>query len=246
MFKTFPKTLKARLRVCSRRVVALLAAGFLLNGLAFGADGAATDPASALPRLLTMLNGQFDNGNGIFRSQDGGLTWERRSTYTAQPMYYGVLVADPHKVDRVYSMDVGTQVSDDGGATWRGVGEKSKHVDNHALWIDPANGEHLLNGNDGGLYESRDGGEYWTFFGNLPIAQMYDIDVDNSTPFRVCGGTQDNASFCAPTSKLFANWLPLGTEARVAMEARSGSTPAAIRAWSLFSQRRVPVLHCYG
>lgn len=61
MFKTFPKTLKARLWVCSRRVVALLAAGFLLNGLAFGADGAATDPASALPRLLTMLNGQFDN-----------------------------------------------------------------------------------------------------------------------------------------------------------------------------------------
>ncbi|MBL0179816.1 MAG: glycosyl hydrolase [Gemmatimonadetes bacterium] len=163
-----------------------------------GKIGLAVSPVN--PDVVYATVEAAEGANGIFRSQDGGITWERRSTYTAQPMYYAVLVADPHKVDRVYSMDVGTQVSDDGGATWRGVGEKSKHVDNHALWIDPANGEHLLNGNDGGLYESRDGGENWTFFGNLPIAQMYDIDVDNSTPFRVCGGTQDNASFCAPTS----------------------------------------------
>ena len=159
-----------------------------------GKIGLAVSPVD--PNVVYATVEAAEGGSGIFRSQDGGATWSRRSPYTAQPMYYGVLVADPHKVDRVYSMDVSMQVSDDGGATWRGVGEKSKHVDNHALWIDPTNGDHLINGNDGGLYQSWDGGENWIFFPNLPLAQMYDIDVDNSTPFRVCGGTQDNNSFC--------------------------------------------------
>ncbi len=140
-------------------------------------------------------------GGGIFRSMDGGLSWERRSSYTAQPMYYATLVADPFNPQRVYSMDVTTQVSDDGGATWRGLGERSKHGDNHVLWIDPKNPEHYLNGNDGGLYQSWDGGGTWTFFANLPLGQFYDVDVDDAIPFyHVCGGTQDNASVCGPSA----------------------------------------------
>ena len=140
-------------------------------------------------------------GGGIFRSVDGGLTWERRSTYTAQPMYYAALVADPFNAQRVYSMDVNTQVSDDGGTTWRALGERSKHGDNHALWVDPKNPDHYLNGNDGGLYQSWDAGRTWIYFANLPLGQFYDIDVDNATPFfHVCGGTQDNSSVCGPSS----------------------------------------------
>lgn len=140
-------------------------------------------------------------GGGIFRSTDGGLSWERRSSYTAQPMYYATLVADPFNAQRVYSMDVTTQVSDDGGSTWRALGERSKHGDNHALWVDPRNPEHYLNGNDGGLYQSWDAGRNWTFFANLPLGQFYDVDVDYATPFfHVCGGTQDNSSVCGPSA----------------------------------------------
>jgi photosystem II stability/assembly factor-like uncharacterized protein len=140
-------------------------------------------------------------GGGIFRSTDGGLTWERRSSYAAQPMYYATLVADPFNAERVYSMDVNTQVSDDGGSTWRALGERSKHGDNHALWIDPRNPDHYLNGNDGGLYQSWDAGKTWIFFANLPLGQFYDVDVDYATPFfHVCGGTQDNSSVCGPSA----------------------------------------------
>ncbi|MGH7581877.1 MAG: WD40/YVTN/BNR-like repeat-containing protein [Gemmatimonadales bacterium] len=144
--------------------------------------------------------GGAGGGGGIFRSSDGGITWERRSDYTAQPMYYAQLVADPFNTERIYSMDVATQVSDDGGTTWHGLGERSKHSDNHALWVDPKNPDHYLNGNDGGLYQSWDRGKTWIFFANLPLGQFYDVDVDNAQPFyHICGGTQDNNSVCGPS-----------------------------------------------
>lgn len=139
--------------------------------------------------------------SGIFRSEDGGITWEKRSGYTAQPMYYATIFADPFNVQRLYSMDVQSQVSDDGGATWRDLGERNKHVDNHFLWIDPRLPNHYINGNDGGLYQTWDGGKTWIFYANLPITQFYDIDVSQDAPFYiVCGGTQDNASLCGPVA----------------------------------------------
>ena len=85
------------------------------------------------------------------------------------------------------------QVTDDGGKTWRRAGEKSKHVDNHALWIDPENTDHLLNGNDGGIYETWDRAATWQFTANLPVTQFYRVAVDDAKPFyNVYGGTQDN------------------------------------------------------
>ena len=170
-----------------------------LPSTTLGRIGLAISPANSdiLYATVEAANGE----GGIFRSTDDGITWEKRSNYTAQPMYYATLVADPANAQRLYSMDVTTQVSDDGGTTWRGLGERSKHVDNHVLWVDPRNAEHYINGNDGGLYQSWDAGKTWIFFANLPIGQFYDIDVDNSAPFyRVCGGTQDNSSVCAPAA----------------------------------------------
>lgn len=137
--------------------------------------------------------------SGIFRSGDRGATWERMGNRIAQGMYYGQIVADPKVVDRVYIPDVIMQVSDDGGRTQRAAGERLKHVDNHALWIDPSNNDYLLVGSDGGVYESFDRGVNWHFKANLPVAQMYDVTVDTAVPFyNVCGGTQDNNSFCGP------------------------------------------------
>ncbi len=140
------------------------------------------------------------NLSGIFRSKDRGATWEKMSPNIAQAMYYGQVIADPKDVDRVYIPNVIFQVSDDGGRTQKPLGERLKHVDNHAIWIDPKNTDYYLVGSDGGIYESFDRGENWNFKANLPVAQFYDVAVDNNAPFYyIYGGTQDNNSLGGPS-----------------------------------------------
>jgi photosystem II stability/assembly factor-like uncharacterized protein len=137
---------------------------------------------------------------GIYRSTDNGVTWERRADYNQGSMYYGDVFVDPVRMDRIYIPDVIFQVSDDGGRTLRALGQRAMHVDNHAIWVDPANPQHMLVGNDGGLYRTWDGGGTWVFFENLPLAQYYDVDVDNAAPFyNVYGGLQDNYSLGMPS-----------------------------------------------
>ncbi|MEK6301786.1 MAG: glycosyl hydrolase [Acidobacteriota bacterium] len=141
-----------------------------------------------------------DRKGGIYRSTDRGGSWERRNPFEAGSMYYAQITTDPKDVDRIYVMNVFLQVSDDGGRTMRPLGEKSKHVDNHAIWIDPVNTNHYRVGCDGGLYESYDRGANWRFFSNMPIGQFYDVTTDNSTPFyNVYGGLQDNYSLGGPS-----------------------------------------------
>lgn len=141
-----------------------------------------------------------DRKGGIFRSSDRGGSWERRNEFDSTAMYYARIVADPKDVDRIYVMNVFLMVSDDGGRTLRRLGEKSKHVDNHDIWIDPDNTDHYLVGCDGGVYESFDRGANWDFKANLPVPQFYDIATDNAKPFyNVYGGTQDNFSFGGPS-----------------------------------------------
>jgi photosystem II stability/assembly factor-like uncharacterized protein len=140
-----------------------------------------------------------DRKGGIFRSNDRGGSWERRNEFDATAMYYARIVADPKDVDRIYVMNVFLMVSDDGGRTMRRLGEKSKHVDNHDIWVDPNNNDHYLVGCDGGVYESHDRGANWDFKRNLPITQFYDVTTDNAAPFyNVYGGAQDNFSVGGP------------------------------------------------
>jgi photosystem II stability/assembly factor-like uncharacterized protein len=141
-----------------------------------------------------------DKKGGIFRSNDRGGSWERRNEFDATAMYYSRIVADPKNVDRVYVMNVFLMVSDDGGKTLRRLGEKSKHVDNHDIWINPNNTDHYLVGCDGGVYESYDRGVNWEFKQNLPITQFYDVTTDNATPFyNIYGGAQDNFNVGGPS-----------------------------------------------
>lgn len=163
-----------------------------------GRIGLAISPADANVVYATVE--AADRKGGIFRSNDRGGSWERRNEFDAAAMYYARIVADPKDVDRIYVMNVFLMVSDDGGRTIRRLGERSKHVDNHDIWIDPNNTEHYLVGCDGGVYESYDRGATWDFKQNLPITQFYDITTDNSRPFyNIYGGAQDNFSFGGPS-----------------------------------------------
>ena len=157
-------------------------------------------PAEAPDTVYATIEAANKAG-GFFRSLDGGQTWERRNEQVSgSAQYYQELICDPKDPQRVYSMDTWMQVTEDGGKTWRRVGEKYKHVDNHALWIDPANPDHLIAGCDGGVYESRDRAATWEYKANLPIIQYYRVAVDNAHPFyNVYGGTQDNFSMGGPS-----------------------------------------------
>ncbi len=166
-----------------------------------GRIGLAISPAD--PYVVYATIEAANDAQGMFRSTDGGETWEKRSSYVAQGMYYGEIFADPKNRDRVYAVDVLNQVSDDGARTWRPVGESSKHVDNHVIWIDPTDTDHLIVGCDGGVYESHDRGANWEYKANLPITQFYRVDVDDSSPvYYVYGGTQDNNSLGGPSRTL--------------------------------------------
>jgi photosystem II stability/assembly factor-like uncharacterized protein len=162
-----------------------------------GRIGLAISPVS--PDIVYANVEAANRKGGIYRSADNGVTWEKRSDYNQGSMYYGDVFADPVNAERIYVPDVVFQVSDDGGRTLRSLGTRNMHVDNHIIWVDPANTSHLLVGNDGGLYRSHDRGAHWIFFENLPIPQFYDVDVDNAAPFyNVYGGTQDNYSLGGP------------------------------------------------
>jgi photosystem II stability/assembly factor-like uncharacterized protein len=140
------------------------------------------------------------NGKGgVFRSTDKGANWERRDEFDQGAMYYAQVIPDPKNVDRIYVMNVSMQMSDDGGKTLHKINESNHHGDNHVIWIDPDNTKHALLGSDGGVAETFDGFASWQFKANLPTVQFYDVAVSNAAPFYdVCGGTQDNFSWCGP------------------------------------------------
>jgi photosystem II stability/assembly factor-like uncharacterized protein len=159
--------------------------------------------------IYAIIEAADAKDRGSYRSNDRGESWTRLADYVSgSPQYYQELIPDPKNVDRVYSMDVFNHVTEDGGKTWKRLGEKYKHVDNHALWIDPADTDHLINGNDGGVYESWDRGANWQFKANLPVTQFYRVAVDNATPFyNVYGGTQDNNSVGGPSRTTSAHGI---------------------------------------
>lgn len=163
-----------------------------------GRIGLAISPKD--PDVVYAVMEAANSKGGVFRSTDIGASWSRMSDVSTSGLYYAEITADPHNVDRVYLVDTYNMVSDDAGKTFHRLGEQYKHVDNHVIWIDPADANHYLVGCDGGLYESFDRAATWKFFPNLPLAQFYKVAVDNSEPFyRVYGGTQDNATFGGPS-----------------------------------------------
>ncbi|MCK5878983.1 MAG: glycosyl hydrolase [Holophagae bacterium] len=178
-----------------------------LPGGDVGRIGLAISPVN--PDILYAMVEAEGKSGGVFRSKDRGETWERRSSYmSTSPQYYNRLYCDPVNPDKVYSMDTYGKVSVDGGKTWNTMGNRHRHVDDHALWVDPSNTRHVLVGCDGGLYQSFDAGTNWLFVENLPVTQFYRVSVDNSKPFYyIFGGTQDNNSMGGPSRTTCRNGI---------------------------------------
>jgi photosystem II stability/assembly factor-like uncharacterized protein len=172
-----------------------------LPSVDIGGMDIAISPAN--PDILYIIMEAAEKKGGFFRSTNRGASWERMNEYTAKGQYFNEIYCDPKNVDKVYSMDVVSKITLDGGKTWQPLGLADRHVDDHAMWIDPGYTDHFLIGGDGGIYETFDGGKTYDFKENLPVTQFYRVNVDNSEPFYyVYGGTQDNNSVGGPSNTI--------------------------------------------
>ncbi len=154
---------------------------------------------------------------GIYRSDDAGLTWKRINSLNPRPMYYSEVRVDPSSDQYLYVLGTQLYRSSDGGATFTDDGhDGAVHVDHHALWIDPADGRHMILGNDGGIYETWDRMENWDHHNQVAIGQFYRVEVGPRMDYRVYGGLQDNGSWGGPSRSasgsgpINADWFRIG------------------------------------
>lgn len=144
--------------------------------------------------------GAAGGATGVYRSDDGGTTWKKASSTNPRPMYFSQLRIDPVNADKVFMGGVGLHMSINGGVNFETDAALVLHDDVHAIWIDPRNTDHILIGEDGGLGVSYDQARTWQMFPNLPVGLFYHVSFDMSTPYKVCGGMQDNYDWCGPSA----------------------------------------------
>jgi photosystem II stability/assembly factor-like uncharacterized protein len=140
----------------------------------------------------------------LWASTDMGDHWKEFNdshNLDVRPFYFSKLIVSPSDESKVYFLSFKLLESDDGGKTTHPI-DKDVHVDHHAIWIDPKNPQRIIQGNDGGVFLSWNGGKTWRFLNNLPIEQFYQVAVDSRDPFTICGGLQDNDAWCGPSTDL--------------------------------------------
>ena len=173
-------------------------------------DGLPTEPTgriglAAAPSNPRHIYALVENRKGVlYDSVDMGDHWKLVSNsheLAARGFYFSELQVAPNDESRVYFLSFNVMMSEDGGKTARVVSQRV-HVDHHALWIDPQNPDRMINGNDGGVYVTTDGARTWRYLDNLPIEQFYMVAADDSTPYNLCGGLQDNNAWCGPSNSL--------------------------------------------
>lgn len=136
---------------------------------------------------------------GVFRSDDRGETWKHVNTLNPRAFYFSQIRVDPTDDRRVYVLGVSLHVSTDGGKTFSTAG-RGAHPDHHAMWINPKDPNHILLGNDGGVYASINRAVGWNHVVNIPLGQFYSVGLDVSNPYRIYGGLQDNGSWGGPSA----------------------------------------------
>ena len=152
---------------------------------------------------------------GIYKSVDGGDTWTRINTLNPRPMYYSQIRIDPTNSDNVMVLGTSLYRSTDGGKSFdRGAGN-GMHVDHHAEWIDPKNGDHIIHGCDGGIYVTYDACRNWDHLNHVAIGQFYHVGCSSDRNYRVYGGLQDNGSWGGPsrtsgTGARNQDWVRIG------------------------------------
>ncbi len=134
---------------------------------------------------------------GIYRSEDKGATWTKMSDMDSRPMYFGLMIVDPNNDLRIWAPAASLYFSEDGGKTFVTTRGGSVHSDYHGFWIDPADSNHMMVGVDGGIYRSHDMGRTWEHDSIIAIGQFYEVTANGERPYKVCGGLQDNGSWCA-------------------------------------------------
>lgn len=172
-----------------------------------GGRGGGRAGGAPAPELPPMNPPTPNDSMGFYKSDDNGATWERTARERGGgPAYYSEIYVDPRTEDTVWVIDTYMRWTKDAGKTFTqigfdlGQGPLAVHVDHHSVTFDPSNRDHIIIGNDGGVYETYDDGKTWRFFTNLPITQYYRVGIGNEAPFyTVCGGTQDNFSLCGPS-----------------------------------------------
>jgi photosystem II stability/assembly factor-like uncharacterized protein len=178
----------------------------LVNGLPRGDVGRiALGISPQNPDVLYASIAAKGTETGFYRSADRGETWRRMSGWIAgDPQYYGEIYPDPFKFDKVWAVAIQVMVTEDGGELFRQFATPGVHVDHHFIGFDARDTLYMQLGNDGGLYETYDGGGSWHHFRNLPVVQFYRIAVDNAYPwYNIYGGTQDNGSPGTPCCSFF-------------------------------------------
>ena len=144
--------------------------------------GMGIDVSPVNPNYVYLIMEAADDKGGFFRSTDKGESWEKMSSYHSSGQYYNEIVCDPKDVDKVYSTETVSKVTVDGGKNWTSISTRGRHVDDHAIWIDPSDTEHFMIGGDGGIYETWDNGSTFDYKENLPVTQFYRVNVDNAKP----------------------------------------------------------------
>ena len=165
-----------------------------LPGVELGRIGLAVSPHRS--DVVYAVVAAARDSSGFYRSEDGGERWVRVNDWApGDPQYYQEIFPNPHSEGEIWGVEVRLMRTTDHGDTWERAPSANVHVDHHHVGFNPVDPEHILLGNDGGLYESRDGGETWRYFDNLPLMQFYRVGADDARPFyHVGGGTQDNGT----------------------------------------------------
>lgn len=168
-----------------------------------GQTGNSGQPATPARDGKPGMPGPVERG-GVFRSNDKGQTWVKINDIVPRPFYYGQIRVDPTDDHNVFVLGVSLVGSTDGGKTFTTIG-RGTHPDHHALWINPKDSNHIILGNDGGLYVSKDRGKTFEAKRGLVMGQFYGVAVDMQTPYRIYGGLQDNGSWGGPSSTRYTD-----------------------------------------